>query len=345
MPEFAPIGRRVTTRVHARARDAVTGRAARAACLLLLLAFALGARAASPALTIAVGRLPLSLPLYVAQHEGYFEAEQVAVRFADCAFGRICLGMLLDGEVQLATVAESPIVFAAIRGARFGILATLNTARNDSKIVARRSSGVRSAVDLAGKKVGTFVGTTAHYFLHLAMLLGGGDPSDVRLVNLKPDADIGALIGSGALDAVAVFEPYGLAALRVLKDDAKVISSRVYVQTWNLVADERVATEQAENLPRVLRAIERAVEFIRREPAKAQAILGERLGLEPAEIHWLWPNQTYALTLDPSLLHALEGQARWALRFGYVAGDLPDFTRMLQPGPFLRVKPTGPAAR
>lgn len=61
-----------------------------------LLAFVAAARAQQ--LSIAVSGLPLSLPIFVAEAEGDFQAEGLAVRLVDCIGGARCFRQMLVVE-------------------------------------------------------------------------------------------------------------------------------------------------------------------------------------------------------------------------------------------------------
>jgi ABC-type nitrate/sulfonate/bicarbonate transport system substrate-binding protein len=297
------------------------------------------ARAAGDELVFAAARLPLSLPVYVAEMKGFFADEGVKVRILECAFGRVCLKDLLEGRATLATAADSPIVFASFGSDRFAIVATINTNRNDAKVIARKSGPIKSARDLAGHKVGTFVGTSAHYMLDLLGLMSGIDPGQIDVVPLKPD-EVLPRLRSGELDAVALFEPYGFQAVRALGADALPLAGRrVYTQTWNVVIAREAVGIRDEDIQRVLRALDRAEELIRKDPYEAKEVLRGRLGLDEATVAWIWPDLRFQLSLDQSLISTLEGQARWAMRNGHVKGDMPNYMRYLHATPLRRVKP------
>ena len=67
-------------------------------------------------LTIAVSHTPLSLPLYVAEAEGFLAAAAVKAKLIDCTGGHRCLKLLFDGEADLATASDSaPILVALLR--------------------------------------------------------------------------------------------------------------------------------------------------------------------------------------------------------------------------------------
>lgn len=308
-----------------------------AASMALLLAPA-QARAAGEFI-FAVARLPLSLPIFVAQAKGYFADEQLPIKIVDCEIGRQCLEQMLQGQAHLATVAESPIVFASLRGERFSIIATIATARGYNKIITRRGRGIATVADLSGKRVGTYVGASAQYFLDLNLLWSGIDPTRMKVVPIQPAQSAQASVLDG-VDAVAIFEPFAFSLVRSLGAQALVLPSElVHADTWSVLIRADVAGKRDADLKSLLRALERSRRFIASEPQQARAILQKHLGLDEAAINWAWADVAYTLELRQSLVKGLEGQTRWALRAGHATGKLPNFLEYIHPGPLKAVRP------
>ena len=304
----------------------------------VLAALCAPAQAGRP-LVFAVSRSPLSLPVYVAEERGFFADEGVVINVAECDIGRRCLERMLAGGADLATAAVLPIVRAAMQGQRFAVVATIAAARNDAKIITRRGGGVDSAEALAGRRVGTFVGTSAHFMLELSLLSAGVDPARVQVVAIEPE-DAGDTLRSGQVDAVAVFEPYAWRVAQSLGSAALVLSDRrLHVESWNVVASASVDRSQDAALAALCRALLRAVRFIESEPDRAQAILRRRLALQEDAMAWLLPDVDYAVELRQSLIHGLEEQARWALRSGHAQGTMPNFLAHVRPAPLAAVRP------
>lgn len=294
---------------------------------------------AADEMVFAVARLPLSLPVYVAEAKGYFADEKLVVRLVDCEFGRLCLDRLLGGAAHLATASDSPIVLASLRRAKFSVLATIATTRNDTKIVARRDSGISSAAGLSGKRLGTFTGTSAQYFLDLMLLSAGVDPQEVTVVPIQP-SEVAQALTSHSVDAVAIFEPFAFIAVQALGSEAQVFSNRrLHVETWNVVIAPALVQMRERDLEALCRALDRAIEFIAREPSQARTILRKRLGLDDAALAWMLPDIHYAIELRQSLVTGLEGQARWALRSGHAAGSPPNYLGYIHAGPLSRTRP------
>lgn len=313
-------------------------RALRRAAVLLLMAVAAAAAAAAP-LDVAVSRTPLSLPLYVAEAQGFFAKEGLDVRFADCVGGQRCMRMLLEGQAQVATMSDTPIMFGAFASRAFVVFATIVTSTDDVKLIARRASGISRAQHFPGKTVGVVHGSASHYFFDVFMLLHGIDPKSVRVVPLPPEHMREAL-AAGTVDAVSIWEPFGHEILRSAGDAVVLLpNTGLYRETFNLVARRDAAAARDADLVALLRAVERAQAFIHDEPQRAQAILRERLGVDPGFVQAVWPSLNFRLSLDQALLRTLESEARWALREGHASGAAPNYLSYFHPQPLVQVKP------
>ena len=95
-----------------------------AATLALLLAGALAWRHSPPApaepLTLAVAASAFAGPLWVADRQGFLAAEGLRATLKPYPTGKLCLEAMLRGEAEVATVAETPIMFAGLAGTRCG---------------------------------------------------------------------------------------------------------------------------------------------------------------------------------------------------------------------------------
>ncbi|MCW5632937.1 MAG: ABC transporter substrate-binding protein [Rubrivivax sp.] len=292
-------------------------------------------------LTVAVSRSSLSLPLFVAEAHDYFAQEGVAVQLRPCLGGHRCLQSMLEGEVALATASEMPVMFNSLVRADFAIVATFATSKRDVKLVARRGAGIGEVADLVGKRVGTIPGTSAHYFLDLALLYHGVDPRRVTVVALAPE-QIEAAITEGRVDAVSTFEPFAHGSLRALGGDGVVLpAARIYKETFNLVARRTLAAEREADLVKLLRALLRAQRFIQERPREARALLHQRMQVDAGFVEATWADFDYRLSLDQPLVSTLEGQARWALREGHAprGSRIPNHLQFIAPAALRRADP------
>jgi ABC-type nitrate/sulfonate/bicarbonate transport system substrate-binding protein len=291
-------------------------------------------QALSAPLRIAVSRSPLSLPIYVAESQGFFTAEGVTVRTSECIGGYRCLRSMFDGDSDLATAADTPIVFTSFERSDFMVLATFATTSRDLKLVGKKDAGIATPREWSGKKVGVVRGAASHYFVDALLLMHGVDPHGVQMVWVQPEEVAGAL-AAGRIDVAAVWEPYCFAAVKALAGNAYVVPSiPIYTVTFNLVASRRLAGVRDADFTAMLRAIGRAERFIAEQPEQAQRILKTRLGLDQSFVDWVWRDLHYRLSLDQALIRTLESEAQWAVREGHVKpSPIPNFLSRLHAEP------------
>lgn len=295
------------------------------------------APASAQPVRIAVAQLPYFSQVLVAGWQGFFAAEGLAVEVVPCVNGRSCLQLLTDNKVDIATVADTPVVTAVHSGLPFDILATVSTSR-DNSFVARADRGIHSPADLVGKRIGFVRGTTGHYFTDTFLTFYGIGLDQVTMVDLDP-ARAPQQLASGEVDAAGLYRPHGPAAMRLLRDKAWVMPApRLYTATMNLVAKPSLSDADATKL---LRAMQRAIAFIRADEPRARALVASRLNLDPLVIEGGWPLMSFRLSLGQSLLTTLEAESRWMRRTGLVTGDTtPDFLARMRSGPLRALDPT-----
>lgn len=308
-----------------------------AACLLL----AGGAAALAQPLRLAVARGPVSLSVYVAETQGLFAREGVEVRTRSCHSGRQCLQWLAEDGADLATTSEFAVALQAAARPDFAILTTLSTSSRQIKLVARYSAGIARPAQLRGKRVGTPLGTSAHYFLSSWLLFHDIDPASLTIVPLPPEA-LAEAMRRREIDAAAIWEPLADEIRLALSDEAQVLPNpRVYTQHFVLAARQPLLAPRDADLQRLLRALLRAQRMIEDDPALAARILAERLGIEPASAALQLKEHDYRLRLDQTLLSTMGNQMRWAVREGYAASALRDASpvKLVEPGLLRRLAP------
>lgn len=232
-------------------------------------------------------------------------------------------------------------MFNSFKHSNFAVIASFVSSDDDIKIITRAEAGINQPKQLAGKQVGTVTGAASHYYLETLLLLNGVNPKSVRIRNLQPE-DMARALQQKEVDAIAIWEPYPFKALKAVAG-SKILtkSSSAYRLTFNLIVNKKLLGSRDEELVKVLRALDRAEQFINTQPQQAKAILLNRLKLDQSFIDWIWPSYNFRLTLDQSLLTTLEGEARWARQEGLVKGDKsPNYLNFINAGPLSKVRAT-----
>lgn len=306
------------------------------ACWIGLTLFAGAGRAAT--LTLAVADIPYSAPVLIAEAEGYFAAEGLALQVKHYPVGRICLERLLAGEAHFATVADTPITLAGFSRRDFAILATTTVSGRENQIVARADRSIREPADLQGKRLGIIPGTSGHYFADTFLLFHGVRIDKVTEQPLDPKDPVGALV-RGEVDAASLFGTHVTDALNRLGPQGRVLLGPAFFSvTFNIVsrpANQGVSDDDAVKL---LRAVQRATLLLQREPERARAIVAKALRVSVEDLAKTWDGFEFRLQLSQSLITTLEAEARWALRRRLVpAGELPDYLDLVRPEPLKKL--------
>ena len=290
-------------------------------------------------LVIAVAVNFIGMPLFVAEQQGFFADEGLQVTFQRRPFGKLALDALLQGEAEVATVAETPIMFASFGKTPFSIIANYMTSGEHS-LVARTDRGIRQVTDLRGRRVGVSVGTSAHYFLHVLLSDQGLTEADIERVSVPAPEQVAALT-EGRVDAVAAFAPYSTQCRLALGDAALSFPAGIrYTGFTALVVSREIAQQRPATALRLLRATDRAITWMRNHRREAIVLGAQELGIEVAAVEAHWEDMRPALALNQAAIVLLEAEARWAINNGLVsAATPPNYLDYFDPSVLQRLRP------
>lgn len=258
---------------------------------------------------------PHSSPVWIAENKGYFRDQGLNVEIKEFESGRTALRSMLDAEgIDIATAAQTPVVFNSFSGNDFAIVGGMVYSENDIKMLARADRGIHDAVDLKGRLVGITAGSSGHFFLGLFTAYHQMRASDVKLIDMEP-AHLSQALIDGQVDAIATWEPHIFKARKALGDKAFLVSSGgLYRTDFYFIARKDFIRSHPEAMKRFLRAIEKAEVFILENNNEAKDIVAQRLKMDRETLKETWNSFHFALFLDQSILTSLEDEARWALR-------------------------------
>ena len=103
---------------------------------------------------VGISKSFLSIPVYIAKTEGYFAKEGLDVTVKEYSSGKKATQDLFAGEVDISTIADMPVVFNSFKKKDFCIFATFTSSYPFVKIIARKDKGIKTGIDLRGKRVG-----------------------------------------------------------------------------------------------------------------------------------------------------------------------------------------------
>jgi NitT/TauT family transport system substrate-binding protein len=156
-------------------------------------------------LTVGLGYIPSVqfAPFYLAQQKGYYAAEGLDVTFQN-AIDADLVPKVGSGQVDIGLSDGTSVIPAVSQGVPITYVATVY-GKFPSIVFAKASSGIATAADLKGKRIG-IPGKYGSSWVMLQALLGsaGLTPADVTIVDY-PDFGQGAALAQGAIDAATGF--------------------------------------------------------------------------------------------------------------------------------------------
>ncbi|MDW7774216.1 MAG: NrtA/SsuA/CpmA family ABC transporter substrate-binding protein [Desulfobulbaceae bacterium] len=249
----------------------------------------------------------------IALRNGYFEREELEIDARSHDYGKTALESMLNGDADFATVADSPIMIAIMAGDKIYILATIQSATINNSIITLNDSGIRDPGDLRGKRIAATFGTTSESFLDAFLIANEIAGHEVQKINLEPLELHDALVNR-RVDAVSAFQPYNIKLQDALgKQAVAFYDKNIYTSSFNIVARQEFVHENPEKVKRLLRALIRAEDFARKNPAQAQKIIAGYCGMSVSSIEAIWPDMHYRVSLDQSLILSLEDKSEWAV--------------------------------
>jgi hypothetical protein len=138
---------------------------------------------------------------------------------------------LTAGNVDVVTNAETQAILRSTANPEIRVILTV--AEYGYRIVARRSAGVRTAMDLRGKKIATSLNSSAHFYIVKTLRNVGLSEADVTVVGMTPP-EMPAALARGDVDAVSIWEPAAEQSARALGLDAMILQGPDYRERFNL---------------------------------------------------------------------------------------------------------------
>jgi sulfonate transport system substrate-binding protein len=215
---------------------------------------------------------------------------------------------LFDAEqADVATNAETQALRQSVDHPDLRTILTVS--EGFYRLVARRSAGIATVADLRGKRITTAPNTSSAYYLHKLLGTAGLTTADVTLVPVTPLSNMPAALANRTVDAVTIWEPEIENAAAALGADAIEFQPRpiIYRELFGLHTTAAKLADPAKRREIVafVRAVVRASERIRANPAEAWPLVAQRTGFERALIEKVWHHEGYPGALVPDLLDVM----------------------------------------
>jgi NitT/TauT family transport system substrate-binding protein len=277
--------------------------------------------------------------IYIAYEQNFFVANGLNVTIKDYSSGSAAVQGMLKGEVDIATSTEFVIVQNAFKQQTVRTIGTICRSYSEY-LIGRTDRGIRDVSDLEGKKVGIPAQTAAQFSFGRFLDLNGMGRKQMTIVNIDI-AQSEDVIVNGDVDAVISWEPYVSTIKKKLGDKLVIWPAQSGQPLYKNVTASNVWLAQHPDLvKRVLRSLAQAESFMVFHPDQAKTIVRKRLQYKDEYIASVWPSNQSFLSLDQSLIVAMEDEARWMIKNNLTSGKtVPDFTNYIYLDGLKAVKP------
>jgi len=290
-------------------------------------------------LTLAAVPTELNAMVYVAEDQKFFAPNGLQVNIKGYDSGATSASGMLNGEADIALAAEFPIVRQVFNKKDIISYGTIAKYEN-TYIIWRTDSGIKTIQDLKGKRIGVTLKTISEFYLGRTLELNGMNIEQVTLVDTKaPESEKTFL--NGEVDAVVIWEPWVTQLSQRIGKEAIIrpLQSGQYAY-WNLVSTSDWRKKHPHILRRLMKSLVQAEDYIMSHQDEAKAIVRKQMNLDAAYIEIIWPRYQFALSLDQSLITAMEDEARWMIKNNLTNQTrVPDFLNYIHEDGLRAAKP------
>lgn len=213
---------------------------------------------------ITIGVMPdvESIPFLIADKNGYFTKEGVQVKIEHFSSAKDRDSALQSGQLDGVITDILAVVFANEGGINLRICA-----KNDGNVelMAGKTSGINTTVDLKGKSIGLSTNTIMEYTTDKMLVAAGLKPEDVKKIAIPQLPTRLEMLQGGKVDAAILPEP--LAGLAI-KNGAQLLASTDAMgnKAGAIAFTAKSLSENPAEIKAVFRAYNDGVAYLGQEP-------------------------------------------------------------------------------
>jgi NitT/TauT family transport system substrate-binding protein len=220
------------------------------------------------AVSVGLGYIPSVqfAPFYLADQAGYYTDAGLDVTFRHGTDYDV-VALVGQGDLDLGLADGTSVIPAVSNKIPIKYVATIY-GKFPSIVFAKSSSGIKTAADLAGKKIG-IPGRYGSSWIMLQALLGSANltPDDVQIVEY-PDYGQGAAVAQGAVDAATGFANNEPVQLQLTGEEVTIlrVDDIVPLPGNGLIAGPKALEAKSDAIAGFIAATLRAMEEIAAKP-------------------------------------------------------------------------------
>jgi NitT/TauT family transport system substrate-binding protein len=266
---------------------------------------------------LTVGTIPIVdvAPIYLGKQKGFFAKQKINLTLKPATSGAVIIPSVISGGYQVGFSNYTSLLLAREKGLPLKVIANGDSStgvqgKDFAAIVVPKASPIRSAKDLAGKRVSVNalknVGDTT---VRASIRQAGGDPSTVKFAEI-PFADAPAALFANRIDAAFLVEPQ---LTQALTQGARVVASNFVDGAPNLsvagyFVSEKVLKSEGDVVKRFTQAINESLTYANSHPDETRAVLKTYTKISPDLIPKLTLPQ-FSATINKASIETLGQKA------------------------------------
>lgn len=260
--------------------------------------------------------------LLVARDLHLFEKAGLKPSFVKFVAGPPMIAAAQEKSVDVTSIGSVPFINGLTQGVDWVVIGINPENAYGEGLVAGKDSGIETVADLAGKRIGFFRGSTAHFGLMMALRELGIRRDQVQLFDMPPAEQLSAL-ATGKIDAAMVWEPW----MQKMQHEAKgrlIITEGgmgIYTSVSVYAARQEWLRANRETAVRFLRALLMASDVMQKNPQIGIRALAQEMSIKEEWAEKIYENSpppNLALWVDPRYRYSLVKGAEFHRRVGYL---------------------------
>ena len=260
---------------------------------------------------VKVGVIPIVdvAPIYLGQKKGFFANRKIELSMETGQGGAAIVPGVVSGQFQFGFSNLTSLLIAQTKNVPIkvvanGVASTGKAGADFGGVTVRKDSPIRSAADLAGKKIAVNtlknIGDTT---VRESVRKAGGDPSGIKFVEI-PFPNMPAALSAGQVDAAWVVEP---SLTAVTSSGGRVVAWNYVDAAPNLtVAAYFTSTKLIADKPDLVKAFTDAMNesltYADAHPDEVRDVIGTYTKIDPAVRAKLtlpkWPTQINRASIE-----------------------------------------------
>ena len=276
----------------------------------------------------------------IAQDQHFFAKNGINLTMNTYVSGVQTLSALSSHAVDISFPSEFAFVGSGVlQQQNFTVVASIDKYESVF-LIFRNDSGIKSTLDLSGKRIGLTLQTLEEFYLGRFLDLQGLNIHDVTLVNIATATEAVNAITNGTVDALVTVQAVVDQLQSQLGNNITVwpVQSDQFAYAL-LVCRSDWVVNHPDTVVRLLKSISEAENYFINHRASAEDIVDRYLNRTVTQE--AWSKNQFSLSLDQSLLLAMQDEAQWLVNNNLTdTTSIPNFLNYIYFNGLETVNPT-----